>query len=54
MPKNQSQSSALALMLLLAAQPALAGVTPATQQVIVWHAGSLNNAFKAPETVLHM
>lgn len=50
MSRNKRQSSALALVVLLATQPALACVTPTAQQVIVWHAGSLNNAFKALET----
>jgi molybdate/tungstate transport system substrate-binding protein len=49
MSKNAIQSSALAFLLLAAAQPALACVTPTTQQVIVWHAGSLTNSFKAFE-----
>jgi molybdate/tungstate transport system substrate-binding protein len=49
MSKNAIQSSALAVLLLSAAQPALACVTPTTQQVIVWHAGSLTNSFKAFE-----
>jgi molybdate/tungstate transport system substrate-binding protein len=43
------QSGALALLPLLAASPALACVTPTTQEVIVWHAGSLSNAFKSIE-----
>jgi len=50
MSKNEIRSLALGLALPLVAQPALACVTPTTQQVIVWHAGSLNNAFKALET----
>jgi molybdate/tungstate transport system substrate-binding protein len=49
MSKKARQRSALGLFLLLAAQPTLACVTPTTQQVIVWHAGSLTNAFKAFE-----
>jgi molybdate/tungstate transport system substrate-binding protein len=39
----------LALFSLLAAAPAPACVIPTTQQVIVWHAGSLTNAFKSIE-----
>lgn len=50
MSKTSTASSALALWLLLAAQPAIACVTPTTQQVIVWHAGSLTNSFKDIET----
>lgn len=40
-------SSLLSGLLLSSAQPALACVEPTTQQVIVWHAGSLSNAFGA-------
>jgi molybdate/tungstate transport system substrate-binding protein len=50
MSKEAGKSHALAAFSLLVAQPALACVTPTTQQVIVWHAGSLTNAFKALET----
>jgi molybdate/tungstate transport system substrate-binding protein len=50
MSNNAIQSSALAVLLLSAAQPALACVTPTTQQVVVWHAGSLTNSFKSLET----
>jgi molybdate/tungstate transport system substrate-binding protein len=50
MSKNAMQSSALAALLLSPMQPALACVTPTTQQVIVWHAGSLTNSFKQIET----
>jgi molybdate/tungstate transport system substrate-binding protein len=50
MSKNAKRVSLLPVLLLPVAQPALACVTPTTQQVIVWHAGSLNNAFKAIET----
>jgi molybdate/tungstate transport system substrate-binding protein len=50
MSKNAIQSSALAVLLLPAAHPAVACVTPTTQQVIVWHAGSLTNSFKPLET----
>ena len=50
MSQTTRQSPTLGFFLLLAAQPALACVSPTTQQVIVWHAGSLNNAFKGIET----
>jgi molybdate/tungstate transport system substrate-binding protein len=49
MSKKAIQSAA-AVLVLSAAQPALACVTPTTQQVIVWHAGSLTNSFKPLET----
>jgi molybdate/tungstate transport system substrate-binding protein len=49
MPKTARRFSALALFSLLATAPALACVTPTTQQVIVWHAGSLTAAFKSIE-----
>jgi hypothetical protein len=48
--KCQRTKDDLALVLLLAVQPALACAIPTTQEVIVWHAGSLNNTFEALET----
>jgi hypothetical protein len=46
MAKNERQSSVLALVLLLGRDR----LSPAAKQVIVRHAGSPNNAFKALET----
>jgi hypothetical protein len=49
--KCQRTKDDLALVvLLLAVQRALACAIPTTQEVIVWHAGSLNNTFEALET----